>query len=239
MNTEKVYHYVYRITNIVENKHYYGKRSSKNVVPEQDLGKKYFSSSTIKLFIQDQINNPQNYRYKVVSVHATHEDALLKEVKLHKKFDVAKNLNFYNKAMQTSKKFLNIGGYKLTDATKQKMSNASKLRASTKEFKKHLAAINKGNKHSLGYTHSETAKSKIGEAAKKRNSGAGNPSAKPANIYNYITNEIIVSNVIIAVWARDNGYTPQLLNKTARSDRSLPSSDNNPLYHKGIYAVYV
>lgn len=39
MSTEQVYHYVYRITNIVENKHYYGKRSSKKVKPLDDLGR--------------------------------------------------------------------------------------------------------------------------------------------------------------------------------------------------------
>ena len=41
-----MYHYVYRITNKILNKHYYGKRSSK-LSPELDLGKKYFSSSKI------------------------------------------------------------------------------------------------------------------------------------------------------------------------------------------------
>lgn len=41
----KKYHYVYRITNKVENKHYYGSRSS-NVPPIEDIGKKYFSSSS-------------------------------------------------------------------------------------------------------------------------------------------------------------------------------------------------
>lgn len=37
------FHYVYRITNLVEGKHYYGVRSSK-VSPFNDLGTKYFSS---------------------------------------------------------------------------------------------------------------------------------------------------------------------------------------------------
>lgn len=35
------FHYVYRITNLLENKHYYGSRSSK----ELDIGIKYFTSS--------------------------------------------------------------------------------------------------------------------------------------------------------------------------------------------------
>ena len=60
------YHYLYRITNLVENKHYYGIRTSKDTLPHQDLGVKYFSSSTDKDFIQDQKDHPENYRYTVV-----------------------------------------------------------------------------------------------------------------------------------------------------------------------------
>lgn len=238
MDTDKVYHYVYRITNTVENKHYYGKRSSK-VEPIKDIGIKYFSSSRDKTFIKDQKDNPQNYKYKIVSVHVSSEEAISKEIKLHSKFNVGKNPYFYNKALQTSKKFLNAGGYKLTDATKKRMSAAVKLRASTEEFKANLRKYLKGNKYALGRKLSEEAKKNIGEAARKRNSGAGNPRAKLANIYNYETNELIASGVIVTLWAKANGYTPQLLNKTARSNRQLPSSDNNPLHHKGVYAVYV
>ena len=107
MNTKKVYHYVYRITNVVENKHYYGKRSSKNVKPEEDLGKNYFSSSTDLLFIQDQKSNPQKYKYKVVSLHSTASKALEKEIKLHHKFKVGVNTNFYNELATKNK----VGAY--------------------------------------------------------------------------------------------------------------------------------
>ena len=60
-----MYYYVYRITNQVENKHYYGKRASK-IHPRDDLGIKYFSSSKCREFVQDQKSNPQNYVYKVI-----------------------------------------------------------------------------------------------------------------------------------------------------------------------------
>jgi hypothetical protein len=43
-SVDNKYHYVYRITNIITNKHYYGKRSSM-VGPFEDLGTTYFSSS--------------------------------------------------------------------------------------------------------------------------------------------------------------------------------------------------
>jgi hypothetical protein len=104
MTSKSIYpkfHYVYRITNLVENKHYYGKRSSK-VPPEQDLGKKYFSSSHDKQFIQDQKQNPQNYRYKVVARFDNVKSSIEMEIKLHEMFDVGRNPKFYNKAKQTS-----------------------------------------------------------------------------------------------------------------------------------------
>ena len=41
-------HYVYRITNIKENKHYYGTRSCEIEIKD-DLGFYYFSSSTDKV----------------------------------------------------------------------------------------------------------------------------------------------------------------------------------------------
>jgi DNA polymerase-1 len=62
MTSSNIYHYVYRITNVVEGKHYYGKRSSK-IGPKLDLGKKYFSSSRDKQFIQDQINSARQLGY--------------------------------------------------------------------------------------------------------------------------------------------------------------------------------
>ena len=59
------YHYVYRITNTVTGYHYYGSKSC-DEQPKENIGIKYFSSSSNKLFIQDQKNNPQDYKYKVV-----------------------------------------------------------------------------------------------------------------------------------------------------------------------------
>ena len=98
------YHYTYRITNKVEQKHYYGVRSSKTH-PSQDLGIKYFSSSTNKKFLAEQISNPGNFKYKVIKVFETREYAVALEIKLHVKFNVGVNESFYNKAKQTSTRF--------------------------------------------------------------------------------------------------------------------------------------
>ena len=90
------YHYVYRITNIVMRKHYYGKRSSTDY-PLNDIGQTYLSSSTDDLFMQDQLSNPQNYSYKVVRIFESSELAYKFEREVHLKFDVGQNPKFYNK----------------------------------------------------------------------------------------------------------------------------------------------
>lgn len=137
MNTEQVYHYVYRITNTSLNKHYYGKRSSK-VAPELDLGIKYFSSSRDNNFIKDQKQNPQNYKYKIVVKCKTVTRALHYEIKLHCMFDVAINPSFYNKAKQTSTKFDTSG-----------VTSWIKGRKHSKETLEKLSKAKKGNKGSL------------------------------------------------------------------------------------------
>lgn len=104
MDTSKVYHYVYRITNIAEKKHYYGVRSC-SISPAKDLGFAYFSSSTDKLFIKDQKENANNYKYKVIFTCNSRKKANILEVKLHKKVNAGTNINFYNKANSTSHNF--------------------------------------------------------------------------------------------------------------------------------------
>jgi len=47
--TDKKFHYVYRITNIITKMYYYGDRSC-DCHPSEDIGIKYFSSFTNKFF---------------------------------------------------------------------------------------------------------------------------------------------------------------------------------------------
>ena len=122
-----MYHYVYRITNILINKHYYGKRSSK-IHPKEDLGVKYFSSSKDKKFTQDQKQNPQNYEYTIIAICDNSLEALELEIYLHDYFDVAKNENFYNRAKQTSVGWSNEG-IACTKEQKAKISGHNSYRA--------------------------------------------------------------------------------------------------------------
>lgn len=92
------YHYVYRITNIVENMHYYGVHSC-NCEPKYDIGVKYFSSSTVTEFISDQKRNRANYKYKIIKLFPTREEANQYELKLLYKFKANINKKFYNRAI--------------------------------------------------------------------------------------------------------------------------------------------
>lgn len=129
------YHYTYRITNIVEHKHYYGARSSK-VHPTQDLGIKYFSSSSDKEFLTEQLSNPDNFKYKVIKIFETREEALALEIKLHAKFDVGVNESFYNKVKQTSIGFDTTGiQFRFSKENKEKLSKFQKDLWNDKEFR--------------------------------------------------------------------------------------------------------
>jgi hypothetical protein len=100
--------YVYLIENIETTKYYIGVRST-NLLPEDDLGKKYFSSSRDKNFIQDQKSNNNNYRYTVLKNFDNRNDADDYEMYLHKKKRVHLDPQSYNRAMNSSKGFSTVG----------------------------------------------------------------------------------------------------------------------------------
>lgn len=150
------YNYVYRITNKENNKHYYGVRSSK-VEPTLDLGIKYFSSSKDKEFMNEQLQNKDNFKYKVIKSFDTREEAINLEIKLHNKFDVAKNSNFYNKSKQLISSFDTSGtipwnkGLKSdkkriprSEETKLKISNSKKGVKQTEEHRRINSESKKG-----------------------------------------------------------------------------------------------
>jgi hypothetical protein len=155
-------HYVYRITNIILNKHYYGIRSSK-VQPSQDLGIKYFSSSFDKEFMIEQQTNPENFKYKVIKIFETREEAIALEIKLHTKFDVAINSAFYNLAKSTSTRF-DTTGVKCLETTKIKISEGNKGKIRSKETKIKMQKSLKGRIFS-DETRSKISKSKKGKTS--------------------------------------------------------------------------
>lgn len=118
----KPLHYVYRVTSLLENKHYYGLRSC-NISPDSDLGIHYFTSSSDKSFKNDFKLNPQNYKCVIVKIFEKRKDAANYEILLHEKFNVDINEKFYNKvkAKQCGR---DMKGFKHTKYSKAKMSKA-------------------------------------------------------------------------------------------------------------------
>ena len=147
MKKEYKYHYTYRITNRVEKKYYYGVHSC-NCLPKEDIGVKYFSSTTLEGFVKDQKANPQNYKYKVIKIFETRIEAVTHEIFLHKKFNVKMHNLFYNASNQTSTGF-DAGGNM------------------TPEHKENLVKANLGNKYNLGRKHSPEVNAKKASKGEK------------------------------------------------------------------------
>lgn len=181
-----MYHYTYRITNKILNKHYYGTRTC-NCNPIDDLGVKYFSSSRDKDFINDQKSNPQNYRYKIICVFKDRKSAIALEIKLHAKFNVGVNESFYNKCKQTSTGWDTTGrcdlgqarygekngmyGRKRTPEEKQRISEGTKRGMSNRKDKPWIQNISEETKIKIsktlkGFKHSEETKRKMSDAKK-------------------------------------------------------------------------
>lgn len=131
--------YVYRITNLIQKKHYYGSRVSV-AEPKLDIGIKYFSSSYDKEFMLEQKEFPERFRYKVVRVCANNIEKQLFESYMHEKFNVGASDNFYNQVRQTLEGFDSTGhtynrGRKLSNSTKEKLREALTGRYVSEETK--------------------------------------------------------------------------------------------------------
>jgi len=169
------HHYVYRVTSLTKNKHYYGSRTS-IVPPKEDLGIKYFTSSTDREFRNGFKSSPHNYKVKVVSTFKTREEAMLLEIRLHARFDVGKNSNFYNKSKQITSGFSTEGTYlsdehklkisgigrKHTDEARSRISKANKGKIRTDEARLNISEAHKGIKAS-DETRSKMSKARIGK----------------------------------------------------------------------------
>ena len=176
------YHYVYRITNVLNNNHYYGSRTSATE-PKNDIGIKYFSSSRDTEFMKDQQRNQQDYKYKVVRMFDNRKDALAFEIKLHNKFNVGVNESFYNKVKQTSigwdttgvkrsaesklKQSRTTKGSKRSDEWARKISEALKGKTHGESFREKCRQNNLGEKNpNYGKEHTDEHKMKIAETLK-------------------------------------------------------------------------
>lgn len=163
-----MYHYVYRITNICLNKHYYGVRTSKEITPALDLGIKYFSSSLDKSFRKDQKENPQNYKYKIVMTFSSRKSAAQFEIKLHNKFNVGVNELFYNRAKATSVSF-SMFGINQSEETKLKIKiNGTGWKHADESKRRMSISAKRKRPYMLGIPKSEEQKQKISDTKKNQ-----------------------------------------------------------------------
>jgi len=180
------YHYTYRITHIEHKKYYYGTRTS-TINPKEDIGIKYFSSSSNKEFIKDQKEHPQNYKYKVLKVFSTREEAMELEIKLHNKFDVGVNEHFYNRAKQTSTGF-DFSGAKHSIETKTqirlKLVNKKRPFDVCKKISKGRNKIQSNGKTVAENSASKIATNRIKNGTVNIQKGIKNNNAKTIHIFN-------------------------------------------------------
>lgn len=133
-------YYVYKITNLTNNMYYIGSRQS-NCDPKDDLGIKYFSSSSNKNFITEQKKNPEGFKYEILSVHNSRMEAFEEEARIQTELGCLEDDLCYNKSINHVS-FTNYNKtYKCTKETKEKIS---KIR---KEYYKTHEAWNKGYKY--------------------------------------------------------------------------------------------
>lgn len=104
--------------------------------------------------MQDQKDNPSHYRYKIVDLFGSAKEAIARESRLHSKFDVGINRNFYNKVKQTLNGF-DSTGFIMSKESREKISIKNLGRKATPECK------NKMSRASLGKEKSKTHKENI------------------------------------------------------------------------------
>ena len=180
-------YYVYKITNLTNNMYYIGSRQS-NCDPKDDLGIKYFSSSSNKNFITEQRKNPGGFKYEILSVHKSRMEAFEEEARIQTELRCLEDDLCYNKSINHVS-FTNYNKtHKCTKETKEKISKARKEYYKThdtwnkgykypEEFCKKLSKLRKGKPQpwQKGKKCSDEAKKKISEGLKKYYKTHDNP----------------------------------------------------------------
>lgn len=126
MQTIKEYHYVYKITNnkpVDERKYYIGVRTAKGCTPQEDV--KYMSSSK---YLKESIRELglENFSKEILSIWDSRELANAEEIRLHRKFNVGCNDEFYNRAEATRDGFFTFNQVTVFDKREGITKNISK-----------------------------------------------------------------------------------------------------------------
>lgn len=166
-------HYTYLIKHKTKNLKYIGVRSCK-CPPSEDIS--YWGSS--KHLPKDVSTT---HKKRILKIFSSRKEALEHEISLHRKYKVATNPLFYNRANQTSVGF-DTSGTKLvfTEEHKQKISSTLKGMKKSEQHKKAMSESNKRLASLPGYKNprkgivmSDSQKAKISEAKRKAGTSKG------------------------------------------------------------------
>ncbi len=112
-------HYVYRVTNLISNTHYYGSKTD-NLEPT--IGVRYFTSSNNREFRKDFKENIKNYKVKIIRFFNNKADKIIFESYLHHHFGVKSHKRFLNLMNQLPWGCDNTG-FKYSEKSKRLMSS--------------------------------------------------------------------------------------------------------------------
>lgn len=215
---------IYKITNILNGKVYVGQTTKpvgyrwKEHINNAKHGRGYLIGKALRK------HGVSNFRFEVIIARVPRHDLNRIEIFWIKQY--ASLTKGYN---------CDAGGKGRTGAIPSKETRAlwSKQRKGHTPWNKGTSGcfsqetIDKMSKAKQGKTPSNLAQ--LLELAKQR-VGAKHQNAKLANLYNYTTDELIASKVVITIWARENGYSAGNLSATARGQKAQT---------KNIYAKYL
>ena len=159
--------FTYIISHVTKKVHYYGVRFCRGCHPSE-LGVTYFSSSkALKRRIKKY--GIQEFKFEVRKVFDSVEKALEWETRFLKKVNAAASINWLN-MHNGDGKFLNKGGYKLSEETKNRMRKP-KSDSHKKALSNNHARLSGENHPRYGttFSHTEETKEKISKARKGKN----------------------------------------------------------------------
>lgn len=118
-NNDRRIYYVYRVTDLTLNEHYYGSRIAKQTNILEDFAS-YCTSSKRKNIIKENYNN---YKVKIIKTFTNQDEMLLYESFLHDYFNVKiKGNSFFNEANQTPFGFYSSKTYIRSNKIKEEHS---------------------------------------------------------------------------------------------------------------------
>ena len=163
----KIKPYTYFIIRKIDGKKYHGVRWGNKYSPEQDLGKKYFTSS--KYISDDFKSKPNNYIYKFKWTFNSVKDAINYETLINKK--IYKKVDWINKNAFPAifNEIPTMLGKKRSDEFRKKVAEWNKI---YKTGSKHSEiSKNKIRKSLLGKKHTELSKDKMSKNRKGKHAG--------------------------------------------------------------------